>query len=263
MTASGKKPSKPKTPVARSGRGRKAVPGAKTRKTPATGGTLKPPRRRLPRLRESLGERKIRAARIADGLARLWPDAGCELEHRSPWELLIATILSAQCTDKMVNQVTRALFDEFPDPSALAASSQERVEELIRRTGFFSQKARAIRECARLVCENHDGAVPATIEELVQLKGVGRKTASVVLGTAFGEAAIFVDTHVKRLTARFGLTTEGTPEKIETDLRKLLPPERWTAFCHRTIHHGRKQCHARKPLCEACLIADICPRIGV
>lgn len=213
--------------------------------------------------RETVADRRERASRIANRLADLWPDADCELDYASAWQLLIATILSAQCTDKMVNEVTPGLFDRYPDPVSLAKAPQRSVEKLIRRTGFFSQKTRAIRECARTIADEHDGQVPESFDALVRLKGVGRKTASVVVGTAFGQPAVFVDTHVKRLVGRFGLTRKGKPEEIEQELKRLLPAEEWTAFCHRTIHHGRRVCHARKPMCEGCGLADLCPRIGL
>jgi len=213
--------------------------------------------------RESLAAKKERAARVAERLQETYPDADCELDYESPWQLLIATILSAQCTDKMVNQVTPALFERFPDPASLARAPQRTVESMIRKTGFFSQKAKSIRACAALVVERFAGQVPQTMEELTLLQGVGRKTASVVLGTAFHQPAVFVDTHVKRLTSRLGLTRSEEPVEIEQDLKKLLPPEQWTAFCHRLIHHGRRICFARKPLCETCALLDRCPRIGV
>jgi endonuclease-3 len=213
--------------------------------------------------RESAGARRERALRIAQRLQEVYPDATCELDFHNPWQLLIATILSAQCTDKMVNQVTPALFEQFPDPAALARAPQRKVESLIRRTGFYSQKAKAIRACARVVTERFHGDVPRTMEDLVGLQGVGRKTASVVLGTAFGQPAVFVDTHVKRLTFRLGLTKHEDPIEIERDIRALLPPEQWTQFCHRLIHHGRRICFARKPQCDVCPLADLCPQIGV
>ncbi len=207
------------------------------------------PKPAVPR-RESATARKERAQRVAARLAETYPDATCELDFRSPWQLLVATILSAQCTDKMVNQVTPALFDQFPDPASLARGSQKRVEQLIRRTGFFSQKAKAIRAAAKAVVESFDGKVPQTIDELTTLQGVGRKTASVVVGTAFGQPAVFVDTHVKRLTFRLGLTKSDKPEEIERDLKGLLPSNEWTATCHRLIHHGRRICFARSPRCS-------------
>jgi len=218
-------------------------------------------RLRLPR--ESKRDRGERAVRISDRLAEAYPDAECALVHRNAWELLVATILSAQCTDATVNQVTPALFEEYPDPAALARAPQKKVEKLIRRTGFFSQKAKSIRECAESVEANHGGEVPREMDALVSLRGVGRKTASVVLGTAFSEPAVFVDTHVRRLSQRLGLTRNEDPDKIQDELKALLPPAHWTEFCHRMIHHGRRICQARKPACEVCPVNDLCPRIGV
>jgi len=213
--------------------------------------------------RESGRARQERAARVAERLEETYPDATCELDYQNPWQLLIATILSAQCTDKMVNQVTPALFERFPDPASLARAPQRKVESLIRKTGFYTQKAKAIRSCAKQVSEKFGGEVPQTIDELTSLQGVGRKTASVVLGTAFGQPAVFVDTHVRRLTYRLGLTRSDDPEKIEMDIRQLLPPQQWTAFCHRLIHHGRRVCFARKPSCDTCPLVALCPQIGV
>jgi endonuclease III len=207
--------------------------------------------------------RRSRARRIAGALARTYPDAACALYHRNPWELLVATILSAQCTDAMVNQVTPALFAELPTPAALAAAPARRVEELIKRTGFFRQKTKALQASAKAVVEQHAGRVPETMEELTALPGIGRKTANVVLGTAFGQPAIFVDTHVRRLANRLGLTVQDDPDKIERDLQALLPAAEWTAFAHRLIHHGRQICHARKPRCSACPLLPWCPQIGV
>ena len=212
--------------------------------------------------RESAPARATRARAIARALAKAYPDAACALVHRDAWQLLIATILSAQCTDAMVNRVTPALFAEFPTPAALAAAPPARVEHLIQRTGFFRQKAKAIQGVARAVAAR-PGAVPDTMEELVQLPGVGRKTANVVLGTAFGRPAIFVDTHVRRLANRLGLTVEDDPDRIERDLQQLLPPREWTAFAHRLIHHGRRVCVARTPRCTRCAVRRWCPQIGV
>jgi endonuclease-3 len=213
--------------------------------------------------RESAQARRIRAERIAARLEEAYPDATCELDFANPWQLLVATILSAQCTDKMVNQVTPALFDEFPDPLSLARAPQAKIERIIRKTGFYSQKAKAIRACAKHISEKFSGSVPQTMAELTSLQGVGRKTASVVLGTAFGQPAVFVDTHVKRLTNRLGLTRAQEPNEIEEDVKRLLPEREWTAFCHRLIHHGRRVCFARNPKCENCPLASICPRIGI
>jgi len=219
--------------------------------------------RRLNVARENAAARKARARAIARALARAYPDARCALDYRTPWELLVATILSAQCTDAMVNRVTPAHFAELPTPAALAAAPAARVEELIKRTGFFRQKTKSIQATARAVAERHGGEVPDTMEVLTELPGIGRKTANVVLGTAFGQPAIFVDTHVRRLANRLGLTFEDDPGKIERDLQVLLPPKEWTAFAHRLIHHGRRVCVARKPRCETCPLLRWCPQIGV
>lgn len=213
--------------------------------------------------REDAAARVRRARAIARGLAKAYPDATCALVHRNPWELLVATILSAQCTDAMVNRVTPDLFAAYPDAKALAAAPVERVETLVKRTGFFRQKTKAIQGVARAVAGEHGGRVPSDMEALTRLPGIGRKTANVVLGTAFGEPAIFVDTHVKRLSNRLALTVEDDPEKIERDLQRLLPPSEWTAFAHRLIHHGRGICGARKPHCTACPLDRWCPRVGV
>jgi endonuclease-3 len=218
---------------------------------------------RLNVARESAAGRKARAAAIARALAKAYPDAWCALHHRSPWELIVATILSAQCTDAMVNQVTPALFAELPTPAALAAAPAARVEALVKRTGFFRQKTKALQATARALVEQHGGRVPTTMEELTALPGVGRKTANVVLGTAFGQPAVFVDTHVRRLANRLGLTVQDDPGKIERDLQALLPPREWTAFCHRLIHHGRQICSARRPRCSACPLITWCPQVGV
>jgi endonuclease-3 len=237
---------------------------ARARAAPARGpGRVAGDGIRLNLAREGLAGRRARARAIARGLARAYPDARCALHHGNPWELLVATILSAQCTDAMVNQVTPALFAELPTPEALAAAAPERVEALVRRTGFYRQKTRAIQATARALVERHQGRVPERIELLCALPGIGRKTANVVLGTAFGKPAVFVDTHVRRLAGRLGLSFEEDPDKIERDLQHLLPPREWTAFAHRLIHHGRRICVARKPRCSACPLAASCPRVGV
>jgi endonuclease-3 len=220
-------------------------------------------RRRLNLARETTAARRTRAAAIARALARAYPDAWCALDYQTPWQLLVATILSAQCTDAMVNRVTPELFAAFPTPAALAAAPSARVEELIKRTGFFRQKTKSIQATARAVTEEHGGTVPDDMDALRALPGIGRKTANVVLGTAFGRPAIFVDTHVRRVSGRLGLTFEDDPDKIERDLRALLPPRSWTSFAHRMIHHGRRVCVARRPRCSACPLARLCPRVGV
>jgi endonuclease-3 len=204
-----------------------------------------------------------RARRIVRGLARLYPDARCSLDYRSPLELLVATILSAQCTDHRVNQVTPGLFARFPDAFAFAAADQAEVEALIQSTGFFRNKARNIITCCRQLVEKHAGEVPRSMDELVPLAGVGRKTANVVLGNAFGVPGLPVDTHVGRLSQRMGLTRATDPVRIEHDLAALIPKREWTAFGHRMIFHGRQVCHARRPQCEGCGLASACAKVGV
>ena len=196
-------------------------------------------------------------------LARMYPDARCALHHDNALQLLIATILSAQCTDVRVNMVTPALFARYPDANAFASANPRELETLIQSTGFFRNKARNIIACCRKIVDEHGGEVPATLEELVPLPGVGRKTANVVLGDAFDTPGITVDTHVGRLSRRLGLTTQTDAEKVERDLMKLLPRKDWTVFSHRMIFHGRQVCGARKPNCAGCALNDICPKIGV
>jgi len=201
-----------------------------------------------------------RAARLARALARLYPDADCALHHNDALQLLVATILSAQCTDERVNQVTPALFAAFPDAQAYAAADPPRIEAMIRSTGFFRNKARALQALGRALVEQHGGKVPATMDELVRLPGVGRKTANVLLGTWYGEPAITVDTHVTRLANRLGLTRHPSDAvKIEADLMRLLPRSTWTATSHALIWHGRRVCKARNPECERCALARDCP----
>jgi len=184
--------------------------------------------------------------------------------HDSPLELLVATILSAQCTDVRVNMVTPKLYARYPTAAALAAAPLRDIERIIQSTGFFRNKARNIQACCRKLVAEHGGEVPRTMEELVELPGVGRKTANVVLGTAFGIATgVVVDTHVMRLSRRLGLTTHKDPIKIERDLMEQLPKRQWIDFSHRLIHHGRRICAARKPLCEECPLETICPKVGL
>ncbi len=213
--------------------------------------------------KERAPARQTRARAIGRALGRAYPDAWCALQYTTPWQLLVATILSAQCTDAMVNRVTPELFAAYPTPADLAGAPAARVEELIKRTGFFRQKTKAIQRTARAIADLHHGQVPADMEALTALPGIGRKTANVVLGTAFGRPAIFVDTHVRRLANRLGLTVEDDPDKIERELQALLPPAGWTAFAHRMIHHGRRICTARKPRCGACPLLRWCAQIGV
>ena len=198
-------------------------------------------------------------ALLARLLAR-YPDAHCALDFTTPFELLCATILSAQCTDKRVNLVTPALFARYPDAAALASARQEEVEELIRSTGFFRSKAKSLVGMAAALVERHGGQVPAEMESLVVLPGVGRKTANVILGNAFGKnEGIVVDTHVTRLANRLGLTNQTDAVKIERALVPLFPRERWTMVSHLLIEHGRQVCDARKPRCQECMLADLCP----
>jgi endonuclease-3 len=206
---------------------------------------------------------RTRARRVVRLLARTYPDAHCALNYETPLQLLVATILSAQCTDVRVNMVTPALFARYPDAAAFAAARPRELQRLIRSTGFFRNKARNIIACCRQLVEKHGGQVPRTMEELVPLPGIGRKTANVILGNAFGVPGIPVDTHVGRLSQRMGLTAAADPVKIERDLAQLIPRKEWTMFGHRMIFHGRQVCHARKPLCEQCTLAALCPRVGV
>jgi endonuclease-3 len=196
-------------------------------------------------------------------LRRCYPEARCALYHENPFQLLVATILSAQCTDVQVNRITPDLFARYPDSRALAAADLQELEELVRPTGFFRNKARNLVACARLLVEKFAGEVPRNLEELTELPGVGRKTANVVLGNAFDIPGMVVDTHVKRLSRRFGWTVEKDPEKIERDLCALLPKQDWTLAGHLLIHHGRKVCKAPIPLCSVCPLQELCPRIGV
>jgi endonuclease-3 len=193
-------------------------------------------------------------------LEQTYPHARCSLDHSNPYELLVATILSAQCTDVRVNMVTPALFERFPDVAALADADREDLENRIKSTGFFRNKTKSLIGMARAVVDKHRGAVPSTMEELTKLPGVGRKTANVVLGNAFGRnEGVVVDTHVTRVAFRLGLTRETDAVKIEQDLMKIIPRETWTLFSHLLIFHGRQICVARRPLCEKCPLNDICP----
>lgn len=200
------------------------------------------------------------AARILCELKEMYPDAHCALLHRSPLELLVATILSAQCTDERVNQVTPELFRAYPDAAALANADVASIEKIIRSTGFFHAKARAISQTAKMLVELHDGTVPRTMAALTALRGVGRKTANVVLGNAFGiDEGIVVDTHVGRVSRRLGLSRHTDPVKVEADLMRLIPRADWAIISHLMIFHGRRRCGARKPDCGACELKALCP----
>jgi len=193
-------------------------------------------------------------------LKKAYPDSRCSLVHDSPFRLLAATILSAQCTDVMVNKVTPALFAAYPDPPAMARARQEDVEALIRSTGFYRNKATSLIACSRAIVEEHGGEVPRTMKDLTALRGVARKTANVVLGNAFGQnIGIVVDTHVKRLSGRLGFSSQSSPDNIEKDLMPLFPKKDWTLLSHLLIDHGRAVCPSRKPKCGQCVLADICP----
>ncbi|MGA1841416.1 MAG: endonuclease III [bacterium] len=200
-----------------------------------------------------------RAIKIFDRLIKEYPDARTALQFNSPLELLIATILSAQCTDVRVNQVTKGLFQQYRSAQDYAKADLNELEEAVRPTGFFHNKAKAIRSCCQEILERHNGKLPETMDELTKLTGVGRKTANVILGNAFGIPGIVVDTHVKRLSQRLGLTKNNDPVKIEFDLMDLLPDEKWTSFSHLLIFHGRNICKARKPLCPSCSLSELCP----
>ena len=226
---------KPKSPVA------KTRPAAKR----AGKGAKRPP---------------VNAADLYDRLAALYPDAHCELDFTTPFQLLVATILSAQCTDKRVNMVTPVLFSRYPTVESLARAKQEDVEEIIKSTGFFRNKAKSIIAMAGAVVDRFGGDVPSTLESLVTLPGVGRKTANVILGNAFDRnEGVVVDTHVGRLAGRLGLTSQTDPVKIEQELMTLFPRERWTMLAHLLIFHGRRICDAKKPRCSECTLAPVCP----
>lgn len=209
-------------------------------------------------------DQRKHARKIASALTKAYPDAVCALSHEDPYQLLAATILSAQCTDERVNLVTPELFRRFPTPEKLARSSQADVERIIKSTGFFRAKAKSLRGMATTLVDEFGGRMPRTIEDLTRLPGVGRKTANVVLGTAFGIASgVVVDTHVKRIAQLLGLTKHTDPEKIERDLMALLPDNEWVNFAHRLIHHGRRICIARRPKCTDCPLLKLCPRVGL
>ena len=211
--------------------------------------------------------KRPRPAPVPETLARLehlYGDASCSLDFRSPLEILVATILSAQCTDARVNQVTPELFRRFPEVAALATSPPGALEEIIRSTGFFNAKAKSLRGMAKALVSDHGGEVPRTMGALLALPGVGRKTANVVLGNVWGTPdGVVVDTHVGRLARRLGWTRWTDAEKAERDLNRIIPKDRWTWISHALIQHGRRICTARRPQCERCTLADLCPKVGV
>jgi endonuclease-3 len=244
-----------KTTVVRTAAKSKALTGAKARKIAASEPVA--PRKRAGKTSNPLDPKRVAA--ILDALRKTYPGVVCALNHKSAWELTVATILSAQCTDVRVNLVTPALFKAFPTPKAMASASLPELEELIRTTGFFRNKAKSIQGAARVVTEEFEGKVPQTMEEILRLPGVARKTGNVVLGSWFNIAVgVVVDTHVMRLSRRLELTKETAPEKVERDLMKILPQDRWIAFSHELIHHGRQICIARKPRCVDCTLERLC-----
>ena len=228
--------------------------GGQTRKKPVR-------RSRKPVVAQAV---KARVKKIIAGLRAEYPDADCSLDYENPLQLLIATILSAQCTDERVNVVTPELFGRYPTAADLAEARRDELEEIIRSTGFFRNKAKAIQACCAALVAGHDGEIPASMEALTALEGVGRKTANVVLGTAFGVAdGIVVDTHVKRISGRLGITDQVDPEKVEQDLMAVLPAKDWISLPHLLIWHGRATCRARSPDCDGCAIGSLCPSKGV
>lgn len=203
------------------------------------------------------------APKILEGLRQLYPDAACALKADSPFQLLVATVLSAQTTDERVNQTTPALFEKFPTPSAMATASEAEVEKIVRPLGFGKRRAGHLVALAQRIESEYSGCVPADPDKMQTLSGVGRKTANVVMGNSFGQPAITVDTHVGRLARRFGWTQHTDPAKAEIDIQRAIPQPEWTITCHRIIDHGRQVCHSRKPDCDNCALAPYCPKIGV
>ena len=209
-------------------------------------------------------QKRKTAQRIYNGLLKLYPDAHCALTHRNAFELLIATILSAQCTDVRVNMVTPGLFAKYPNPKAMSAAPLGSIEAIIRSTGFYRNKAKSLKNTSKMLVEKHGGQVPDTMDELTALQGVARKTANVLLGNAFNKnEGVVVDTHVARLSRRLGLTEYTDVKKIEKDLIAMFPSKDWTMLAHLLIYHGRAVCNARKPKCDDCKLAALCPRVGV
>ncbi len=214
-------------------------------------------------MRESLASKKERLLQILTIFRQVYADADCTLDYQNALQLLIATQLAAQCTDARVNLVTPALFQKYPDVYAFAHADETELQEDIRSTGFFRNKARNIIGCCQMLIKDYNGEVPGTMEDLLRLPGVGRKTANLVLGDFFGIPGVVVDTHATRLSNRMGFTKEKDPYKIEMDLQKVIPRESWAEFCHQLVYHGRQYCDARKPQCDTCPINHLCPKIGV
>jgi endonuclease-3 len=214
-------------------------------------------------MRESLPEKKVRAKVIYRQLSKSYPNVRCELDYKNAYQLLVATVLSAQCTDKRVNQTTPALFKKYPNPQNMAKADLRDIQNLVKSTGFFRAKAKNIKGLSKKIMEEFDGKVPSNLEALITLPGVGRKTANVVLGHAFGIPGITVDTHFGRLSRRFGWSKQNNPVKVEFEVGKLIPQKEWTNLSQRMIWHGRRVCHSRKPACGACALAKLCPSYGI
>jgi len=211
---------------------------------------------------ETFQDKQKRAMEIYRRLKKLYPNAHCELNFKNPLQLLVATILAAQCTDKRVNKVTPALFKKYKNAEQFASANREELEELIQSTGFYRNKATSILNMSQKVCHEYGGQIPDEMDELVKLPGVGRKTANVLLGEAFGKPGITVDTHFGRLSRRFGWTKQTDPVKVEFEIAELIKPKYWTELSQLIIWHGRRRCHARKPACGACSLAELCPSFG-
>lgn len=255
--------SKPKTaerPAAKKLPAAKRAASSKPAKDSKSNATASAPKGKSP----VSADLKAQVKPIIRGLAKTYPDATCALKHESAYQLIVATILSAQCTDERVNMVTPALFAKYPDIESLAKADQADVEEIIRSTGFFRAKANSLRGMAQGVVERFGGQIPKSLDDLVTLPGVGRKTANVVLGTVWGiPSGVVVDTHVKRIATLLGLTKSTSPEQIERDLMELIPQSEWVNFSHRLIHHGRRICIARRPKCHECPLLSCCRRVGL
>jgi endonuclease-3 len=214
-------------------------------------------------MRKSLPEKKVRAKALYRQLTKNYPNVRCELDYNSAFQLLVATVLSAQCTDKRVNQTTPALFKKYPNPKKMAKADLKDIQRLVKSTGFFRAKAKNIKALSNKIIEEFDGDVPSNLDDLITLPGVGRKTANVVLGHAFGIPGITVDTHFGRLSRRFGWSKQSDPVKVEFEVGELIHEKEWTNLSQRMIWHGRRVCHARKPACGACPLAKLCPSYGI
>jgi endonuclease-3 len=214
-------------------------------------------------MRESLPKKMVRARVIYRQLSKSYPNVRCELDYKNAFQLVVATVLSAQCTDKRVNQTTPALFKKYPNPQKMANADLRDIQKLVKSTGFFRAKAKNIKGLSNKIMEEFDGKVPSNLEDLITLPGVGRKTANVVLGHAFGIPGITVDTHFGRLSRRFGWSKQSNPVKVEFEVGELIPQKEWTNLSQRMIWHGRRVCHSRKPACGACALAKLCPSYGI